>query len=425
MRSQLIFWRFPLTDATRLNVCPFSSAGRRSFSTGLILRKLGPVPKMSGVKNPELQEILTRFRQNAVLPKHLAKNQQDLVYKKKYITMLQNENVTANISGEKFRLQHVDVIKDRPRLKLFVIDILPLMREKEDWAVLPNVLHALKNIGFKVTPPVAEKIARKAGIAGQQNVILECLRRTKDTGMSLMEPHFTQIVLYWIQYKAAELDQTAASMTKTLSFSEQILEMLENPLFTGNRFLDSNDHQRNLPETIGLVLNIAAMRATKFEGGTDKDGLVAKYATQFVTKSHATPPPSPDKAVERAQILIKLTQSVEKLKKTGNVDELAKAKKEMICEKNHLLKMTAKFVHWMMLNAQIINGLKLALSVLGPDYEHRLPLSDRLAGLEANFSQVEAVWNQVNITQGKESSNFNTYKLLQKNFVGTPEQMKN
>lgn len=367
---------------------------------------------MSGVSNSELQQRLEKFREIAVLPRHLAKNQQVLVYNKKYASMLENEKVIARIAGEEFRLKHINVIKDVPRLKMFLYDILPLMKEKEDWRVLPNVLHGLKNTGFKMKLPIAEKIVRTACVNGYQNVILECLRRTKETGMDLCHPNFTKTVLFWICFKAFEQDQSIECVSKSLSMAEQILEMLEDEKYTGSKYKDVSTHQRNHPETLGIPLCIAALRASKFKDNKDKDFRVAKYATEFVCKSVATPSLANSDDVKQAQTVQDLENKVKNLMNTQKDEELKKVIKRRNYEREILLSQIAKWMHWLMLNMLVVKGIRLALPILGPNFQHNQLLQERLKDLDKNIENTQSVWREIYAIQGKDPQSFVISKLL-------------
>ncbi|RKF57574.1 hypothetical protein OnM2_073055 [Erysiphe neolycopersici] len=392
----------------------------QKLSTSLVLQKLGlqdvsdsrPVPKMSGVSNSELGERLEKFREVAVLPRHLAKNQQVLVYNKKYASMLENEKIIARIAGEEFRLKYINVIKDIPRMKMFLYDILPLMKEKEDWRVLPNILHGLKNTGFKLKLPIAEKLVRTACINGRQNVILECLRRTKDTGMDLSQPNFTKTVLFWICFKAIEQDQSIECVSKSLSMAEQILEMLEDEKYTGSKYKDVSTHQRNHPEILGIPLCIAAFRASKFKDNKDKDFQVAKYATEFVCKSVATPLLPSSDTITQAQTVQDLENKVKNLRNTQKDQELTKAIKSRNYEREILKSRIAKLLHWLMINILVVKGIRLALPILGPTFQHKQQLQERLAELEKNNESIQSVWREVHTIQGKDPQSFIMSKLL-------------
>ncbi|POS88036.1 hypothetical protein EPUL_000645 [Erysiphe pulchra] len=384
----------------------------QKLSTSSVLQKLGPVPKMSGVLNSELEERLEKFRAVAVLPRHLAKNQQVLVYNKKYASMLENEKITARIAGEEFRLKYINVIKDIPRIKMFLYDILPLMKDKEDWRVLPNVLHGLKNTGFKMKLPIAEKLVRTACINGRQNVILECLRRTKDTGMDLSHPNFTKTVLFWICFKAFEQDKSIECVSKSLSMAEQILEMLEDEKYTGSKYKNISIHQRNHPEILGIPLCIAALRASKFKDNKDKDLRVAKYATEFVCKSIATPLLPTSNDVRQAQTVQDLENMVKNLRNTQKDEELTKAIKSRNYEREILQSQIAKWLHWLMLNILVVKGIRLALPILDSTFQHKQQLQEKLADLEENIESIQSVWREVHAIQGKDPQSFTLSKLL-------------
>jgi hypothetical protein len=206
-----------------------------------------------------------------------------LIYKPKYEKLLATEPVTAEIGGEKFTLQHTNARKDVPSMKKALRQIFSLMKEKKDWDNLPNLLQGLKHVGFQ-TPTVEWKkmFVRKAAKAGRQEVVLECLRRAEDTGMSLKEPEFVTTVMLSMHKKAVDSDWHEHQTAKALSWAQMVVSLMEDPKHAGSRTLDGENDPRLQPDVIGVLLALAAVRAVKHLESRDVDEKVAEYAARLL-----------------------------------------------------------------------------------------------------------------------------------------------
>jgi len=217
------------------------------------------------------------------LPAHLGKKQRDLIRKPKYKDLLATEPVTAMLFGEKFTLEHINSRKDVPSARKALFDAVKLMQEKKDWDNLPNLLQGLRHTGFKTQSlDIKEKVVRKATQAGRQEVILECLRRVADTGMSMNEPEFAATVLLSMHRKAMDSDWHEHQTAKALSWAEMVVALMEHPQHAGNRKLDGENDPRLQPDVIGILLDLAAVRAVKHSESRDIDGKVAEYAVRLL-----------------------------------------------------------------------------------------------------------------------------------------------
>lgn len=220
------------------------------------------------------------------MPAHLTKEQRLVVYKDKKIRLLNSDAGTAYIGDEEFKLQHINRLEDVPQGYKVLREAMSLMTEKKDWDNLPRLLHGLNNakvlkLEKKKYQARKSTIARKAGQAGRQDVLLECIRRSHVTGMTLREPEFVAQVMFWLQMKALQSDWEAEDTSKALKWTELIITMMEDPKHTGGSLVGVED-PRTKADVIGVLLELAAVRASKHLGGEDKDGKVAKYAEMFL-----------------------------------------------------------------------------------------------------------------------------------------------
>lgn len=233
-----------------------------------------------------LSDLLSRVRNVLMIPAHLTKEQRLLVYRDKKIKLLNSNAGTAYIGDEEFKLQHINRLEDVPQGYKVLQEAMSLMSEKRDWDNLPRLLHGLNNakvlkLDKKKYQARKSTIARKAGQAGRQDVLLECIRRSHVTGMTLREPEFVAQVMFWLQMKALESDWEVEDTSKALKWAELVMAMMEDPKHTAGSLVGVED-PRTKADVIGVLLELAAVRASRHLGGKDKEGKVAKYAEMFL-----------------------------------------------------------------------------------------------------------------------------------------------
>ncbi len=248
----------------------------------------------------ELNDLLSEIRQKIMLPSHLSKQHQKLIYKKRYENELLTEPVIATIANEDFQLQHIDKRKNLPSQKKALFEAMSLMKEKKDWGNLPNLLAGLKLAGVNTSKlSVKNRILSLARKAGRHEVILECLLRAEDTGMQLKEPQFVTSVMRALQQRAFDTDWHEHELAKALKWAELVVVMMEEAKHAGSRILAGKDDPRLQPQLIGILLELASVKAVKHLEGRDVDGKVAEYSTRLLGTPLDFEPP----ASEREHVL--------------------------------------------------------------------------------------------------------------------------
>lgn len=189
----------------------------------------------------------------------------------------------ATIAEEDFQLQHIDRRKDLPNSKKSLRQAIRLMKEKKDWVNLPNLLQGLRVAGTNTnSPEIKGIILTKITAVGRQEALLECLRRVEDTGMQLKEPNFAIRVMLAMQMRAFTTDWHDQELAKALKWAEKVVELMESPKHAGSRILAGENDPRLQPEVIGILLELAAVRAVKHLESRDVDGKVAEYGTRLL-----------------------------------------------------------------------------------------------------------------------------------------------
>lgn len=202
--------------------------------------------------------------------------------------MLVNENFTAQIGDEKIRLLPLDMTK-LPNTWKSMTKLLDLMRDRRDWDNLPTVLEGMHTAKRKFHTYQWEKLIRKAAHAGMQQVIVECARRAKTTNLPLQKLSIVRMIMQDIRKEAFENQWQPGWVTRAINHAEQILLCLDQLEDQGKHTVENPD-PRTQPDIIGVVLELAAMRALKNTDGEDKDGKVANYAELLLAKSDGNIP---------------------------------------------------------------------------------------------------------------------------------------
>ena len=245
----------------------------------------GAVPSFMESSSPELDDILSRFRSKVFLPAHLSKQHKDLIYRSRHQKLLSTEPVSVNISGEDFRLEHIDRTKDIPDTVRGIWKAISLMQNKNDWDNLAPLLEGLKDAKKELKPWFWSKLIRTAGRAGRLDIVLELARRSSSTGFVLREPTIVAELMWWIQYKATNNNWTEKQTKQALTWAEMVIVLLEDPKHSGNKAILGDSDPRTLPEVIGVLLQLSSIRAARHLDGKDEDGKVAEYAERLIGTS--------------------------------------------------------------------------------------------------------------------------------------------
>ncbi|KAF4634303.1 hypothetical protein G7Y89_g3805 [Cudoniella acicularis] len=239
----------------------------------------GVVPVFSQTSSPELDQVLATLREQHILPNYLSEAQRELITQEKHIKTLESEPVIANIGGEEFQLKHVNIMTDLKNQRDEFFKALRLMKGK-DWENLPRLLEGLdKQPKCVITKNYRNKrrVMNLATAAGRQDIILECVRRADDTGMTIttpMEAHHAMRTMYSVAL-SSEFD--VESTKKALSWSEQLLDQLEEEKHQSRDKQIKRD-PRTRPELIGMPLDLAARIASSHPNDADIVGKVEAYA---------------------------------------------------------------------------------------------------------------------------------------------------
>ncbi|KAI9707622.1 MAG: hypothetical protein M1836_000583 [Candelina mexicana] len=240
----------------------------------------GALPSFTETSSSELNDLLSSFRNTVFLPSHLRRRQEDTIYKLKYKPMLESEAVYAEIGDEKIRLQHINPLTDKPNIPKSLARILNLMGESNEWSNLPAFLDGLRTAKAHLSSAQLEKIARRANQAARQDVVMDCIRRVGKTNFVLKDQNVVREVVLGAHLRAQQGNWEELPTRKALAQAEQTVELLEDPAHSGGYKVREED-PRAQPDIIGIVLELAAVRASRHLSEKDEDGKVSMYAERL------------------------------------------------------------------------------------------------------------------------------------------------
>jgi len=270
------------------------------------------------------------------------------MYKGKYKKTLDMEPAIVTLAGEEFKLHHIDKTKDIPSRTKGVIEAVKLMKDKRDWDNLPHLLAGMKNAKRKFAPSIRNRIMGRAAANGRMDVMLECARRVDYTGFQLNDPDLVLDFLRGIMYKAVALGERDAKETEqALVWAEMVADMLEDERHSGKRNIVEND-PRASREVVGILLDLAAMRATQ-RNGKDEDGKVVRYAERLLGTSFLSSPPE---------------DGIKRL--TGRIQAMNR---------------------WLQINVLVLHGIKVAGQVLDPSTKVAVELEQIGTSLEETVNR--------------------------------------
>jgi len=232
-----------------------------------------------------LNESLDTIREKYFFPAFLNRQQKNLIYKDKYKAQLENSPARVTLGDEDFDLVHVNRRTELPARRPLVNSIIEMMRQNKEWDHLIPLLEGLHTARRTPYISMQERIIRQAAEDDSLDVILSCLKKVDDTGMTLKNDEILHWVLRSLRRTAAKHDWNRKYLAKALSQSKDLAMILEQEGHTRGktpRDLASDDPRIN-PVVIGVWLELFAINAVKYQKGKDTDGSVKRYAERAVT----------------------------------------------------------------------------------------------------------------------------------------------
>ena len=246
--------------------------GTRAFSRSAACHR-GGLPVFVAPSSPELSTLLATFNSKILLPAHLTRDQQKLVFSKDGHAKLNTEPVDVTIGDVKLPLEPIDRNHLPGRFET-LRDIIAGSSTRDDWENVMRAIEGFESAGIPVRPQWQEMVIRKLAECDMHSLILKALQRPKATTMRLSNHGLLRSVLRAVHDRAARnptatdsvaawgKDETAAA----LRLATQIVELMEDPehhsVKPANAMVPHKD-LRGRPTVAALPTELAAILAER------------------------------------------------------------------------------------------------------------------------------------------------------------------
>lgn len=151
-----------------------------------------------------------------------------------------------------------------------------------EWTNLVALLAGMRTAGRKWKGWQVEKVVRAAGEAGMAHAVLESVRAAARTGLDMRELRIVREVFWACRSKALLSGWAKEETERALVYAEQLARLLEDEKHWGKVRSARGGDPRIQPDVIAVVLELAAVRAVKYQAGKDKDNKVLAYAQRLM-----------------------------------------------------------------------------------------------------------------------------------------------
>ncbi|EEP78995.1 predicted protein [Uncinocarpus reesii 1704] len=231
--------------------------------------------------SPELDALLTNFRQNLLIPLSLSSRHRRLIYRDRFAEQIKDNPISVNVGGEEeesYRLRHM-TLTDHPGDKE-LRQMVSLMKTHNDWLNMIPFLIGLQNANRPLSTKRLAWVVRKAGLAGQAGVMLEAAKQWRRTGVTLNDPAIATALFLAIRYNAQQVDFKGEEAQKALRQARTAAELLDAPEHTAT---DPKRDAKRLPGIIAILLELSAAEALNSGEGKDVRGEVRAYAQRVIS----------------------------------------------------------------------------------------------------------------------------------------------
>ena len=222
--------------------------------------------------------MVDHLRQNTFFPARLGYIHRRMRNAPKTKSQLLEEPFYVEVGKEKFRLLPRDPDERPPKLARLLTRMMSLMEKKTDWDILPDLLTELTRAKVNVKKRPLGRFARMAAKASAYSTILECVKQGHSTGFILRDIEDVNEVMRPLYQQAMWNGWSEEDTHRGIRYAEQIAQHLDRPAHCGDGTLPPGQDPRVQPSTIGLLLLLSAVRATKHLNGQDTDQRVMKYS---------------------------------------------------------------------------------------------------------------------------------------------------
>ena len=349
--------------------------------------------EFSPTSSPELDAILSKYREKLFVPSVLSEDHRRLIYRpSKHGQLLNDPGVTVTLpNDEDLKLKPMR-LEERPikrKAILHIKDILSSTQDDDAWNNLIPFLEGMRTAKEPISTKFLCQIARKACEQGKFSIPQRCAELAKRTDFRLCYPGLATTVFIGCHDRAAAAGFKGDELLAAAKQAEYFALILEREEHCGGKLKeDEIDARKNLT-VLGVLLELAAAKAVHVDAGKDQDSRVASYVAKVLALFDDRELKPWDFSDSEAQTL---------------------REKEL---KNYSLHRTGKYL---VRRIPLWHGMKLASKVNGAiQPEVAKEFNERLRSLETNVRKAEAECREAVQHQPKKALiMFDQLQLLQR-----------
>lgn len=227
------------------------------------------------------------------IPNAFPKKQRDMLYKTTRHEELKENPLIIQKGDEEIEVEPVNR-RDQPRVRRALLEALKLMKVPEDLQNVPKLLEGLTRAGQSYGIGISAKIVRIFGERGLQSLTLSCAQAYKQTGFMLGDPEVAEEAMLGAHIMAQQGKWTKDSVEFAFKNASEIAQLLDATKVvskvklrrTRSSIFDAGYVQNRAPNArphmIGILLELSAIQAVKFNDGMNDTGKqVENYAAKF------------------------------------------------------------------------------------------------------------------------------------------------
>lgn len=328
----------------------------------------------------ELSTTLAKINSKVLLPEHLTREQQKLVYKEKGRAKLETEPVEVTIGEVTLPLEHIDR-NVRPGRWESLQEVVSQSETAADWENVVRVLEGFHSAGIEVKPQWQELVVRKLNENGHHSIVLKALQRVKATGIRLSNYPVAFRVLKGAHERAADSDWEKDETVKALRYARQVVELMEEEEHYAVSSIKGAKKGptdwRSAPYVVAVPTELAAIVAHKYEGNVELVKNLANRLVNVLKQDNTAAPVKPQSRLVEPPA-VQAENSIER------VSLLAKQTESDFKNKTVQLAALNQYCQGLFETMVIWNALKTSKAVLGAD----MPLATEAAEYETRAKQV-------------------------------------
>ncbi|KAJ5222023.1 uncharacterized protein N7469_010910 [Penicillium citrinum] len=239
------------------------------------------VPNFTPTSSAELDQALSRFREQLFIPYGLPRRQRRSMFQEKHAQRLLDQPITVSISeNEQFTLRPMK-LSDLPTKKE-ALQVLKLMEAANDFKNFVPFMSGLGMANFVLNSNQWEHLMRVTNKSNKLSTILQCAKQ-QNTGLQLQGIDLNRRLFFELHTIAQKADYNVAEVKKALGLAKQAIDLIENEHHKNKNWKPTVfEDPLKQPFVIGTLLELSASRAIGEFGGKDETNEVMSYARKLV-----------------------------------------------------------------------------------------------------------------------------------------------